>query len=456
MKRTKVTIQFLSASFPLNDPTIGLCSTVIKKWKIPKHTLLTLRFGSAAHEVRVVPTALAGVLQIQESLAVTWGLSSRDSLCLQYKAADQTLHIGPLLGVLISRVYSGNVEKPFGASTSFYRELHDTGRLLGASVCFITPDELHVPHSTVRGWRYTDRWEQREFPMPHVIYNRLTSRKLENREHVQQFLQHAKTEHHAALFNEKYLNKAEVFDALNKAADLRNYLPESHLLQHYEILKSMCAKHPVVFLKPVTGSLGKGIIRVAKQTDLSYACYFTNLNGARKQSFKSLSQLFFALSGKIKQQHYQIQQGLELISIGGCPVDFRALVQRNELGQWEVTSVVARIAGHQHFVSNLARGGRMSTVKDALAQSHSAAAAAGGASLLRRAALSIAQGIETHINAHFAELGIDLAIDTQGKVWLLEVNSKPSKEDNPPLRTQGTVRTSVKRIIQYSRYAAKF
>ncbi|WP_282936945.1 YheC/YheD family protein [Paenibacillus sp. RC67] len=455
MKRTKVTIQTLGVSSPLDDHPLMLSDTVVKKWKIPVRTPLTLCFGSAKHEVKIVPTAIADVLQIHEAIAGQWGLSHGDSLCLQYKTIDQTLHIGPLIGVLISRVHFGNTEKPFGSTTAFYRELNETSRLLGVSICFITPDELSDHSQTVQGWRYTDKWEQRSFPMPHVIYNRLTSRKLENRANVQQFFRHAKTRHQATLFNEKYLNKSEVFDALNKETDLQPYLPESHLLRNYEILKSMCAKHPVIFLKPITGSLGKGIMRITKQEDLSYVCHFTNLNEARKQTFKSLAHLFSALSGKIKQQRYQIQQGLHLIAIEGRPVDFRALVQRNELGQWEVTSIVARIAGHQHFVSNLARGGRLSTVKEALVKS-GCAAAAGVAPKLRHAALWIAKGIERNISAHFAELGIDLAVDIQGRIWLLEVNSKPSKEDNTPLWAEGKVRPSVKRIVQYSRYAAKF
>ncbi|WP_028548105.1 YheC/YheD family endospore coat-associated protein [Paenibacillus sp. UNC451MF] len=455
MRRTKVTIKISNASSSLDDNTLILSDIVRKKWKIPVQTPLTLCFGSAKHEVKVVTTTLADVLRIHASIAALWGLSHGDSLCLQYKANDQTLHIGPLIGVLISRINSVNVEKPFGSTTAFYRELNDTCRLFGASICFITPDELNDQSQTVNGWRYTGKWEQRTFPMPHVIYNRLTSRKLENRDNVQQFFRHAKTQHQAILFNEKYLNKTEVFDALNNATELHKYLPESHLLRNFEILKSMCAKYPVIFLKPVTGSLGKGIIRVTRQADLSYVGHFTNLNGARKQSFPSLSRFFSAISGKIKQQRYQIQQGLDLICIEGQPLDFRALVQRNELGEWEVTSIVARIAGNQQFVSNLARGGRLSTVKDALEHSHSTAAA-GCAPKLRRAALLIANGIEKHISAHFAELGIDLAVDTQGRIWLLEVNSKPSKEDNTPLWSEGKVRPSVKRIVQYSRYAAKF
>src|SRR5690606_2354057 len=130
----------------------------------------------------------------------------------------------------------------------------------------------------------------------------------------------------------------------------------------------------------------------------------------------------------VRKKRYQIQQGIRLLAVGGRPADFRALVQRNGKGEWALISVVARIAGRNQFVSNVARGGTMMQAKPALAKSNLSTgtqrlALAG----LRRTALDIAKGIERQIHGHFAELGIDLAVDIHGKVWLIEVNSKPSK-----------------------------
>ncbi|OXM84258.1 YheC/YheD family protein [Paenibacillus rigui] len=455
MKRTKVKIQIQNAGLYPDDKIIMLSDALVKKWKIPTQSTLTLRFGSAKHEVRIVPLTQAGILRINDSMAAKCGLSHGDSLCIQFKLSTRTLQIGPLIGVMISRVYAGAVDKPFGAITAFSRELTDACKIYGASVFFFTPEECGSG-DTLRGWHYAGKWVKSSFPVPNIIYNRLTARKLENRANVQQFIRHAKNQHQTVMFNEKYLNKTEVFDALRKETGLHIYLPESYLLRNFQMLKSMCTKYSTVFLKPITGSLGKGIIRVKRQPDNTYVCHFTNLNGARKQTFDSLSAMFSSLSGKIKQQRHQIQQGLNLISIGGRPVDFRALVQRNELGQWGITSIVARIAGNHHFVSNLARGGSLSSVKDALVRSNFPSGAEGN-SKLRRAALAIAKGVETQIPGHFAELGIDLALDTQGRVWLLEVNSKPSKDDNTPLSgNESKIRPSVKQIVQYSRYAAKF
>lgn len=457
MKRTKVRIQIQTPGFSSDDSVLMLSETIAKKWKIPLHTPLQIRFGTSRQDVKVVPTSQVGTLRISGAIAAKWGLSQGDQLCLQYKSGTRTIQIGPLIGVMVSRVHTASSDKLFGANTAFCREMSDACKLYGAAVFFCTPEDLHGQSDTVRGWRYSGggKWEKLSFPIPNILYNRLTSRKLENRPNVQLFVNQAKARHNTMMFNEKYLNKTEVFDALRKEGGLHLYLPESYLLRNFQILKSMCAKHQTVFLKPITGSLGKGIIRIRKQPDGTYMCHFTNLNGARKQTFSTLSGVFNSISGKVKSQRYQIQQGLNLLKVNDRPVDFRALVQRGETGQWAVTSIVARIAGNHHFVSNLARGGTLSSVKEALARSGSAAAA-GGLPKLRRAALQIAKGIETHVPGHYAELGIDLAIDTQGSIWLIEVNSKPSKDDNTPLASDKKIRPSVKQIVQYARYTAKF
>jgi glutathione synthase/RimK-type ligase-like ATP-grasp enzyme len=293
-------------------------------------------------------------------------------------------------------------------------------------------------------------------PAPDVVYNRLTTRKQENLPTVQHFVKQIKQSYGSHVFNEKFLDKSEVFEALKKDGNLHKYLPESHSLRNFSMLRSMCSRHPVVFLKPVRGSLGKGIIRLVRVGPESWQASYATLSGTRKQTFESLNKLYASISAKMKSVQYLIQQGLTLIEIGGRPVDFRALSQKNAEGRWSVTSIVSRTAGTDHFVSNLARGGTLSRVRDAVAKSNLPLIYRADASLkLREAAIDIAKGIEERIPAEFGELGIDLALDTTGRVWLLEVNSKPSKNDNTPL-TEGKIRPSVRMMIQYARYLSGF
>lgn len=439
----------------IDDSVVLLGERHIRKWKIPTDQSLTVRFGSARHFVRVISSRQNEALRISSSLAERLGIRPHTKLSMQYKSGTRTLHLGPLIGVLLSRI-DADAEKPFGANTAFCRELAEACRMQGAAVYFFSIYDISANYQTVRGWTYSGRWLHTVSPVPDVIYNRLASRKLENNAKLQQFVKEAKTEHQTAIFNEKFLDKSEVFEALKKDTASLKYLPESHLCRNYQTLKSMCSKYPVVFLKPVTGSLGKGIIRLVRRNDLSYEYHFAGMNGVKKQIFANLGKLFSALSSRLKSRRHQIQQGLNLIQIHGRPVDFRALVQKNERGDWKVTSIVARVAGDNHFVSNVARGGTLTKVADALRLSNLSPAAAKSAFLqLRKAAMELAYGIDEQIPGHFAEWGIDLGVDTQGRTWLLEINSKPSKNDNTPLN-EGKIRPSVKQIVRYSLYLCGF
>ncbi|WP_068773359.1 YheC/YheD family protein [Paenibacillus sp. FJAT-26967] len=363
----------------------------------------------------------------------------------------------PLIGVLIKNVYPDSSKGLFGAITAFCQELDEASRQQNARVFIFTVEGITPGSSQVSGWQYSDgSWKRGTFPVPSVIYNRLTSRVLEARPKVQQFFREAKSAHGSKVFNEKYLNKTEVFQALKNDEACKSFLPESHPFKNYAMLQNMCNKYPVVFLKPVLGSLGKGILRITELGDKTYSCEIPTVNGTNRKVYRSLSKLFSAQLGKLKTSRYQIQQGLALIHVGGRPVDFRALVQKDQKGEWAVTSVVARIAGANHFVSNLARGGSLGTVKETLARTSLPAADLKKISdQIRKAAVAVAAGIQTNIPSLFGELGVDLAVDTSGRVWLLEVNSKPSKNDNTPLDSSGgKIRPSVRRVIRYSKYLA--
>lgn len=457
MIKTKAAIQVVSAE-NLPEDTILLGESYVKYWKIPRGQHVQLKFGAFRRDVKVIPVARLNAMRISQALASSMGLPSRLQLRLHYKTASAVLALGPLIGVLVSRDYPQTPEKPFGSITMFCREVVDACKSQGAFVYFFTPKHIGDNTNIVRCWIYTgDGWKESEMPAPDIVNNRLTTRKLENSEAVQRFLKETKFHHATIAFNEKFLDKTEVFEALKKDAKLTRYLPESYLLRSFATLRAMCGKHNTVFLKPVRGSLGKGIVRISRLEGESYQAQYATSAGTKKVTYANMTKLYASVSSKMKSVRYQIQQGLQLIEIGGRPVDFRALVQKNASGKWMITSIVARTAGSQHFVSNLARGGTLSTVSAAVTKSNlsSGISRLETSNKLRSAALQIARGIDEHIPAHFGELGIDLALDKSGRVWLLEVNSKPSKNDNTPLN-EGKIRPSVRLMIQYARFLSGF
>ncbi|MFP3490688.1 YheC/YheD family protein, partial [Staphylococcus sp. SIMBA_130] len=63
-----------------------------------------------------------------------------------------------------------------------------------------------------------------------------------------------------------------------------------------------------------------------------------------------------------------IQQGIPLIDIDGCPVDFRILCLKGTGGKWSVVAAVSRVSRtNEPFVSNIARGALLKKFPEGLA-----------------------------------------------------------------------------------------
>jgi glutathione synthase/RimK-type ligase-like ATP-grasp enzyme len=127
-------------------------------------------------------------------------------------------------------------------------------------------------------------------------------------------------------------------------------------------------------------------------------------------------------------------------------MDFRVLCHKNLNNQWQVTSIVARVAAENEFVSNLARGGRMlkplNVLRTCLGHKKSLEVLA----LMKELAVETASTISCSSSGITGELGIDIGVDQYGKLWIIEVNSKPSKNFEDGL---GKIRPSAKALIQF-------
>lgn len=457
MAQIKVWIQVEPAQ---NLPTqihLQLNEKTVKQLKLPLIYPVLLRFGSIRKEVRIMDTPSSqDYLRLSSELAHELGLSTGDTLHIQYQPMINELKLGPVFGVLSDQTYQQHENGWFGVNTSFFEEVAKAARESGTFVYIFTPDGVDLQNRRVKGWRFVNRqWIAKRFPLPDCIHNRLTSRKLEMSDKIQKVMNPIIKHTQIPIFNQRFLDKAEVTKLLSDGA-YDSYLPETIIYRDAASISSMFTKHPVIFVKPTRGSLGKGIIRFTK-TAGGWKCVINGLNGSIHRFFRSSSDIVRFLTPRLRRSTYLIQKGIPLIHILGSTVDFRALLQKNRKGQWEITSVVARIASsNQSIVSNVAQGGKLSKVKDTLESSnlpnHLIPSVQNG---LRSAALSIAEVVDKKADGLFAELGIDLGVDPSGKIWLIEVNSKPSKTEDSSMM-DGRIRPSVRRMLSYVHFLAHF
>jgi hypothetical protein len=164
----------------------------------------------------------------------------------------------------------------------------------------------------------------------------------------------------------------------------------------------------------------------------------------------SIDKLWSRIHKQSGGEAYIAQQGIKLASFQDRRFDLRALVQKNQRGQWDITGIGARIAGAMSITTHVPRGGMIEDPEKLLAHSFNEAQARKLLIKAKNTALLIAKQIERASGQLLGEMSMDIGIDSSGNMWFFEANSKPMKFDEPHIRQK-----SLERIFQYGAFLAK-
>jgi glutathione synthase/RimK-type ligase-like ATP-grasp enzyme len=353
----------------------------------------------------------------------------------------QTLKLGPVAALLTDSIEHKTNGPKFRSIHLFCEELQQ-GLSEDGGFFYVFSYEQFLS----QGYYLEDgQWTAAQLPAPDVIYNRIHSRAREFKKDFKDFREKVKRLL-IPFFNDRFLSKWEVYEHLKSERNLDSYLPETKLFskdRFYELAQ----KYNTLYLKPIHGSQGRNIIKVTRGTDSHYSLE-TSLKSltAKQAGLFSLDELFQQIKPLIHNRIYIIQQGIPLLSYQSSSMDFRVLCHQNLDNVWRATSTVARIAADQEFVSNLARGGTLTRPLNALRTCISDKKSLEVLAQVKELALETASIISRNSKGIVGELGIDIGVDQEGKPWLIEVNSKPSKNFEDGLTK---IRPSAKAIIQF-------
>jgi len=463
MLQVRTTIRALEPTSAETD--LYLPKSVCRKCKIPL-SALTIQFGSMQATGQVKEFERSSTTVIRPSLARSLRIPTGIPLLLRYEENLQRLVFGPLIGILVSK-YSQNARNPYGTFTPFLNEITDICRQRGGVAVAFRPQDVNWAEETVRGLiRRNGLWHTATLPLPQCIYNRIGNRKSEKGEALENLIARCK-ERQIPFFNEHFLNKWHVHRALQAVPEATPYLPKTVRYHAHQDLVEMVGSFDSVYAKPTNGSMGQGIFQI-RTSSAGYKLIRPTPGGTSTQNFRDVMSLHRALQKQIKGKAYLLQQGLSLIGRGGKPADFRVLVQKDKRGKWSVSSLVARL-GQNKVVSNIARGGSMLSPQQALRICGPRLSGTPSVEEIKRVAQRLAHMLEESIQGHYAEFGVDLGVDTRGHIWLLEVNSKPSKSsssvqqpqvdteegEQPPI-IRRKPRPSVVRMLDYAAYLSGF
>jgi glutathione synthase/RimK-type ligase-like ATP-grasp enzyme len=225
----------------------------------------------------------------------------------------------------------------------------------------------------------------------------------------------------------------------------QNHIPHT-LLFNRRNLSTMLTSYSVIYFKPTHGSGGFNIIRIKKRAQ----GYQTQSNSV-KTVYSSMDQLFKGLKRYAAHRDYLLQKGIPLAKTNGRPFDIRVMVQKKNDGKWVSTALFTKIGRSGKVATNYNQGGKIGYFRPTLlAAGYNEASARRKELKLKRMGVSVGQCFDRHRKG-FRELGLDVALDSKGKPWILEVNTRPQFYPLKNFKDKGLYHRIVSYAKQYGR-----
>ncbi|MEC0094062.1 YheC/YheD family protein [Paenibacillus macquariensis] len=229
---------------------------------------------------------------------------------------------------------------------------------------------------------------------------------------------------------------------LNK--ELSEFVPETRIYSQTNLLH-MLKKHTMVYVKPINGSFGQGVIRVEKNDKYRFQ------SGKVSRSFRTFLDLYTALNKAKLNRPYLVQQGIHLLTHQNRIFDTRIMVQKSPKKTWEATGYIGRVAHPNKIVTNFHNSGKPLPLELLLGSYLKKQEKHDYINSLRHLGYKIATHYQKSYPG-FKEIGVDIGIDKKLKPWVLEVNTAP----DPFIFNQLKDKKMFFKVLHYARVNGRF
>lgn len=368
-------------------------------------------------------------------------------LRLRFDRNRQSGRVGPFVGILSAR-YPGPI---FGPQTTLFRRMVRAADELQLCAYVFTPVDVDWGRRCVRGYvPHQNGWRRSRFPLPDAVYNRTLSTPA-----IARCVTLLRSRMGVRVFNARLGSKWSQAHVVRRDPELAPYVPASRRLRTLSDLAAIVAQYGAAYVKPINGAKGAGIWCVERRRygyDVRYTDGRSRAHGFRTSS---LGQVYRAI--RRRGGPHLVQRRLHAIRWSGRIADVRALVQKDATGDWQLTGAAVRVGRGSGIVSNLSGGGESRELKEVLDVAFESRPE------LVKQLLGTVPDVAVRIARHFdrvarplGELGIDLVIDRDGRIWFLEANSRTGRRTFHNLQPDAAGRTADRRPLEFGAYLAGF
>ncbi len=332
-----------------------------------------------------------------------------------------------LFGLLVSEpslVQLSNLSKP-----SYLQFLASAAIMEDIDVIVFTYSKVCWPDCTVSGLVFDCRkkaWKSGYTSFPDIIYDRATldfrkKDKITAKYTTNRLIE----EYHIPFLNSiNFFDKWKTYEALFVHPNLHKFLPDTQLYIDTSDLAHFLCKYGIVYVKPCVGSNGRNVIQVKHWQNGRYLFRYRE-KGKNQQNLLTLEEFHNSfMKGRLAGKSLIVQQGINLETLNEKPFDMRVRVQKNGTGNWEIVGNWVRTAAPGSVVTNSSNGGSGDHFSKVFPTIYSKTVSRINTEI-ESLVYSACRRLEENFGG-LGDLGFDIALDRAGKLWILEVNAKPT------------------------------
>lgn len=366
------------------------------------------------------------------------------------------IYLGPVVGIFINSASLLKIQKNFQVIDRFKHI--EASFKANCIAYFFSINSINWDEKKIYGYTFNfleNRWIGKWFPLPSIVYDRgayFTKKELPPAKYIRYYFKKILKIPYINSFNglPKWMSHLK----LSKYPVINAYLPETIRYHNFNDVKDMLDKFNFIFLKTTLGCRGKGVLSVRKIDDkykLNYYC-----NGLKELILYNLDDLRKFVENFTWKRTVIIQQGINLLKYQGRNMDLRIIMVKDESENWKGTNVRSRIAKGSQTITNRAAGGEMynyESILESLSDQYPL-----GKIPTKEELINIAKFILPYIEREFGrlgEIGMDLAIDENYKIWFIEGNPKLDKIPFLGLDDLSSIWPPALAIFEYGKLLAK-
>lgn len=377
-----------------------------------------------------------------------------EDLSLNIKLENNNILLGPVVGIFINskRFYA------YEDGTAAQHEMR-AGRVENCLSFYYSIDDINWKDKIINGYTLapnSDKWIRAWFPFPNVIYDRGARFLDEQKQTVKEVRQKFIDDPNIQLINSlNYLGKIKTYEKLSKYPEMSSFLPKSMKYTNFNDVIIMLKHNDFVFLKYTFGSEGKQVLSIEKSQDQYKLVHYED--GLKEEYLSSIGKLREAVENFVEDRKFIIQEGIRLLKYEGQVFDMRVLIAKDINGNWRTIYNQSRIAKSNFTITNYCAGGDIDLYKNIYPNLKSSYPDKNipDYDQIGESAILIAKYLEKEFGT-FGEFGMDLAIDTNGRIWFIEANTKPDKELIEGVDNLDEIPLQNKAIFEYARYLSSF